>query len=219
MGASGTAARALFCRAFLCTAAIVALAAQAQPRGDATVSRLIVKFRDTGVVEAQAETTARLARFAADAASAGVGLTHARSMALGAHVMALDRRLPARGCGGARRAARAESGGRIRPARLSPAGAPHPERCALQGAVVSDEFTGRYPRGRRLGRDDRLDGRGDRGRRHRVPAALGPRGPDSAQLRLHLGPEGRERRQRARRRRDRSGRLDRRERSQGSGLR
>jgi serine protease len=93
MGASGTAARALLRGAVLCAAAIAAPAAHAQPQTDATVSRLIVKFRDTGVAAAQAETTARLARFAADAASAGVGLTPARPMALGAHVMALDRRL------------------------------------------------------------------------------------------------------------------------------
>src|SRR5512147_371010 len=60
---------------------------------EATVSRLIVKLRDRGAVTAQAETAARLGRIAADAAGAGVMLARLRPMALGAQVMAMDRRL------------------------------------------------------------------------------------------------------------------------------
>ena len=60
---------------------------------EATVSRLIVKLRDGGAVTAQAETAVRLDRIAADAARAGVMLSRLRPMALGAQVMAMDRRL------------------------------------------------------------------------------------------------------------------------------
>lgn len=59
--------------------------AQTAP-GAATVSRLIVKFRDTGAKPAFALTD-RVARIAADT---GVALSNRRSMALGAQVLALD---------------------------------------------------------------------------------------------------------------------------------
>ncbi len=59
--------------------------AQAVP-GEATVSRLIVKFRDTGP-KASLAVTDRVARIATDT---GVVLSHRRNMALGAQVLALD---------------------------------------------------------------------------------------------------------------------------------
>ena len=86
-------ARALSRGAFVCALAFVALAAAGEAAAEPTVSRLIVKLRDAGAREPQGLAAARLDRFAADAARAGVTLTHARSMALGAHVMALDHRL------------------------------------------------------------------------------------------------------------------------------
>jgi len=58
-----------------------------------TTSRLIVKLRDSPVLMTRAATTARIERFTAVAAAAGVALTHEREMALGAHVMALARPL------------------------------------------------------------------------------------------------------------------------------
>ena len=58
-----------------------------------TTSRLIVKLRDSPVLMTQAATTARIERFTAAAAAAGVALTHEREMAIGAHVMALARPL------------------------------------------------------------------------------------------------------------------------------
>ena len=76
----------------------VMTAALAQPApGAETTRRLIVKFRDTATVSmvtATAAMTARLERVAADAAGAGVTLSHLRPMALGAHVMVLERPLP-----------------------------------------------------------------------------------------------------------------------------
>ncbi len=74
-------------------AAMVAADPAAGQAREATVSRLIVKLRDTVGVTAQLETPARLERIAADAAAAGVTLSRVRAMALGAHVMAMDRRL------------------------------------------------------------------------------------------------------------------------------
>ncbi len=59
--------------------------AQAAP-GAETVSRIIVKFRDTGSRSALA-TSSRVARIAADV---GVAMSYRRSMALGAQVLTLD---------------------------------------------------------------------------------------------------------------------------------
>ena len=58
-----------------------------------TTSRLIVKLRDSSSLRTQVATMMRVDRFTAAAAAAGVALTHQREMALGAHVMALDRRM------------------------------------------------------------------------------------------------------------------------------
>jgi serine protease len=90
-------------RAFAVLALVALIApgaatAQSRPPADETVSRLIVKLRDTGKLAAQARAetaeSARLARFtAAAAAVGGVAVTHVRPMALGAHLMALDRRM------------------------------------------------------------------------------------------------------------------------------
>jgi serine protease len=77
-----------------CVLSLAALVAAAPAAAEPTISRLIVKLHDAGAREPQGVTATRLDRLAADAASAGVTLTRARSMALGAHVMALDRRLP-----------------------------------------------------------------------------------------------------------------------------
>jgi serine protease len=60
------------------------------PTTDAPVTRLIVKFRDHGPRAALALTD-RVARIGADE---GVALSHRRSMALGAHVLALPHALP-----------------------------------------------------------------------------------------------------------------------------
>ncbi|HEX9302034.1 MAG TPA: hypothetical protein VF959_06755, partial [Casimicrobiaceae bacterium] len=57
---------------------------------EAMVSRLIVKFRDSEP-KADLAMSARVARIAMDM---GVALSHRRSMALGAHVLALDHPLP-----------------------------------------------------------------------------------------------------------------------------
>ena len=67
--------------------------ASAQSAAAETTSRLIVKLRDSRMLQTQAATTARLGRFSADAAGAGVALTYHRPMAIGAHVMALERPL------------------------------------------------------------------------------------------------------------------------------
>jgi serine protease len=66
--------------------------AWAAPAEDAPVERLIVKFRD-GAARTTLALTDRIARVAADE---GVALTHRRSMALGAHVLALGRPLARR---------------------------------------------------------------------------------------------------------------------------
>jgi len=63
--------------------------AQAAPPAAGTTARLIVKFRGDGQ-KALTATSARVARFAADA---GVALKHLRAMAQGAHVLVLDRPL------------------------------------------------------------------------------------------------------------------------------
>jgi len=76
----------------LLAASVAAGPAAAQAREE-TVSRFIVKLRDTGALTAQAETPARLGRVAAAAASRGIALSPLRTMALGAHVMAMDRTL------------------------------------------------------------------------------------------------------------------------------
>ena len=81
--------------ASLCVA--TATIALAQSPGVAVTTRLIVKFRDTAPMNAAtgpmplAAPAARVARLSADA---GVELTHERAMAVGAHVVALDRPLP-----------------------------------------------------------------------------------------------------------------------------
>ncbi len=78
--------------AFAVSAALAAGPTRAAPGPDAT-ARLIVKFR-TGVqtVQSLATTSSRVDRLAAEA---GQPLTHRRAMALGAHVVALERPLPA----------------------------------------------------------------------------------------------------------------------------
>ena len=78
---------------FLAAVMVAGVAGAQSARGPETVSRLIVKFRDGGPHVALATST-RIARFAADAADAGVALAHRRAMALGAHVLALDHPLP-----------------------------------------------------------------------------------------------------------------------------
>jgi serine protease len=84
-------AHALACVTAIAAIVLPTLAAAAQPaRSDAT-SRLIVKFRDAGSMQTQSAAAARVARFATDAAMAGVAITPVRAMTLGAHVMALDR--------------------------------------------------------------------------------------------------------------------------------
>ena len=81
------------CLAMGLAGAMVALAAGAQSPAPETTPRLIVKLRDAGTLQTQAMTTARLDRVAADAARAGVAITYQRPMAIGAHVMALERPL------------------------------------------------------------------------------------------------------------------------------
>ncbi|MEO8675761.1 MAG: S8 family peptidase, partial [Casimicrobiaceae bacterium] len=81
------------CLALGLAVAMVALAAGAQSSAPEMTPRLIVKLRDAGTLQTQAMTTARLDRVAADAASAGVAITYQRPMAIGAHVMALQRPL------------------------------------------------------------------------------------------------------------------------------
>jgi len=83
-------AHALACVALFVAIALPASAAAQSARG-ATTSRLIVKLRDGGALQAQAAAATRVARFATDAAMAGVALTPVRAMTMGAHVMALDR--------------------------------------------------------------------------------------------------------------------------------
>ncbi len=72
---------------------LTAGSASAQVSSADTTSRLIVKFRDSATLQSQAAANARFARVTDDAASAGVALTYHRAMAIGAHVMALERPL------------------------------------------------------------------------------------------------------------------------------
>jgi subtilase family protein len=73
--------------------AVAAGRAHAQAATAETTNQLIVKLRDVGMQPTQAATAARLSRFTTDAAGAGVPLRPVRSMAIGAHVMALERAL------------------------------------------------------------------------------------------------------------------------------
>ena len=73
--------------------ALGSVAATAQSLPAQTTTRLIVKLRDAGMRETQPAAAARLARFTADAAAAGIAITPHRAMALGAHVMRLERPL------------------------------------------------------------------------------------------------------------------------------
>src|SRR4030095_9133119 len=87
--------RMVTAHALACVALFVAIAlpasAAAQSARASTTSRLIVKLRAGGAPQAQAAAATRVARFATDAALAGVALTPVRAMTMGAHVMALDR--------------------------------------------------------------------------------------------------------------------------------
>src|SRR5436190_8459353 len=65
--------------------------AHAQSGTAQTTKQIIVKFREAGIPQTQAATASRLSRFTTDAAAAGVPLRPLRAMALGAHVMTLDR--------------------------------------------------------------------------------------------------------------------------------
>lgn len=89
--------RILTAHALACVAAFVAIAlpasvaAQSTRAASASTSRLIVKLRDGGSLAAQSAAATGVARFATDAAVAGVALTPVREMTMGAHVMALAR--------------------------------------------------------------------------------------------------------------------------------
>ena len=85
-------AKIRFCVAPLLALAFVANVAGAQQAAP-TTTRLIVKLRDTAFPTTQAATATRLSRVIADATAAGVAITPQRVMAIGAHVMALSRRM------------------------------------------------------------------------------------------------------------------------------
>jgi serine protease len=84
-------AHALACATALAVIVLPTLAASAQTAGSDATSRLIVKLRDGGSLQAQSAVATRVERFATDAAMGGVAITPVRAMAMGAQVMALDR--------------------------------------------------------------------------------------------------------------------------------
>ena len=86
-------AKLQLCIAALISAALAAGAVDARSPSAQTTSRLIVKLRDSGMLQSEAARTSRLARFVADATAAGVAITPHRAMAIGAHVMQVERRL------------------------------------------------------------------------------------------------------------------------------
>ena len=166
-----------------------------------TTSRLIVKLRDAGAQHAGGDDGAS-ARFTADAAAAGVALTPVRAMALGAHVMALDRPLPREAAAIAARLAQNPDVEYVQPDFRRHC-IPHAQRHACRGAVATSAIRQAESRRRRVGRDHGIAQRRRGGRRHRLSSARRSRGQDPARLRLHHRSENRQRRQRPRRRRAR----------------